>query len=89
MNKLIFLFVTVIIISCSSEKIPVDLLVKNATIYTVNESFETVEAFVVKDGRIVEVGNSIYLDIKYEATKIFDAGGETIVPGLIDAHAHL
>ncbi len=89
MIKPIFLFSILSLISCKSEKETADLLVKNATIYTVNSDFETTEAFVVKDGKILEVGSSDALEAKYNSTKILDASGTTIVPGLIDAHAHL
>ncbi len=76
-------------LSCSSEWIPVDLLVQNATVYTVDEFFTTVDAFVVKDGKIVETGTMEELVSKYSPAEIYDAGGKVIVPGLIDAHAHL
>jgi predicted amidohydrolase YtcJ len=44
---------------------------------------------VVKDGHIVDTGNEVYLALHYDAKEVYDAGGKTIVPGLIDAHAHL
>ena len=89
MKNLLVLFSILILFSCTSEKQTADLLVKNAKIYTVNESFDTAEAFVVKEGKILEVGSLAILEAKYIATKTFDAQGKTIVPGLIDAHAHL
>ena len=78
-----------ITLSCSSEWTPVDLLVQNATVYTVDDTFSTVDGFVVKDGKILETGNVEHLASKYSPSEIYDAGGNTIVPGLIDAHAHL
>ena len=89
MKKFILLFVIIILFSCTSEKKQVDLLVKGATIYTVNSSFDTAEAFAVKDGKIIEAGTSEDLESKYEAAKTLMLKGKTIVPGLIDAHAHL
>ena len=81
--------IAVLCYNCAPEKISADLLVKNATIYTVNESFDTANAFVVKDGKILEVGIKPELELKYKAENTYDAEGATIVPGLIDAHAHL
>ena len=75
--------------ACVDEKLPADLLVKNATIYTVNQTFDVAAAFVVKDGKILEVGKKPELELKYRSTNSYDAQGKTIVPGLIDAHAHL
>lgn len=89
MKKFSLLLIILIQFSCAQEFEPVDLLVQNAKVYTVNESFDTAEAFVVKDNRIVEVGTTAALQNKYAPAEIFEAGGATIVPGLIDAHAHL
>jgi len=89
MKRIILLFVIPFLFSCTSEKKQIDLLVKDATVYTVNSSFETAEAFAIKDGKIIEVGTSKNLESKYEATKTLLLEGKTIVPGLIDAHAHL
>ena len=73
--------------SCNSAS-PVDLLVYNATIYTVDAAFSTAEAMVVKNGRIVETGATNDLQKKYKAKEKLDAQGKFIYPGFIDAHAH-
>ena len=89
MKKLAALLFAIILISCTEEKKSADLLVFNAHVYTVNDAFDTAEAFVVTDGKIVEVGTSEEIQKKYTADQIFDAEGKTILPGLIDGHAHL
>ena len=89
MKKFVFLLSIVLLYKCAPEKISADLLVKNATIYTVNDSFETANAFVVKDGKILEIGLKPELELKYNFKDTYDAEEATIVPGLIDAHAHL
>ncbi|MDX9705523.1 MAG: amidohydrolase [Weeksellaceae bacterium] len=90
MKKIIYLiFISTLFFACNSSKKQVDLFVKNANIYTVNQDFDIATAFVVKDGKIVEVGETSDLEKKYNAKEVFDAEGKTIVPGLIDAHAHL
>jgi predicted amidohydrolase YtcJ len=73
--------------SCST-KTNVDLIVKNAVVYTVNPSFDRQESFAIKDGNFIAVGNSETILKKYKSTKIIDAEGQTILPGLIDAHCH-
>ena len=50
--------------ACVDEKLPADLLVKNATIYTVNQTFDVAAAFVVKDGKILAIGKSIKIPLK-------------------------
>ncbi|NND61652.1 MAG: amidohydrolase [Flavobacteriaceae bacterium] len=88
--KLFLPFISFIILfSCASEKIDADLLVSNAIIYTVDDNFGTAEAFVVNDGKIAEVGSLTDLQNKYNPKQTYDAKGNTIFPGLIDAHAHL
>ena len=89
MKNILYLFVLILIVSCSSKKLHTDLLVKNATIYTVNENFEKAEAFVVKSGKIEEVGKLQDLVDKYDFSDVYDAKNQTIIPGIIDAHAHL
>ena len=73
--------------SCGSKK-SIDLLIYNATIYTVDSTFSIAEAFAVDKGKIVETGRSEDLKSKYNARESLDAGGKYVYPGLIDAHAH-
>lgn len=88
MKKLIPILILLISLSCSENR-NVDLLVKNAVVYTVDKNFSKTTGFVIKDGKIIEVGNDSELASKYNAKEIYDAGGKTIVPGFIDDHAHL
>ena len=89
MKYSIYCLLLLLCFSCNDPKLPADLLVTNANIYTVNENFETASCFAVKDGFIIEVGDHETLVSKYKADKTYDAQGKTIVPGLIDAHGHL
>ncbi len=87
MKKLFLLACVVNLFGCS-QKQKIDLLVYNATIYTVNSSFSTAEAMAVKDGKIVATGKTADLEKEYDATEKLDASGKFIYPGFIDAHAH-
>lgn len=89
MRKLFFFLALIVVFGCESEKTSVDLFVKNAVIYTVDDDFSTASSLVVSDGKIVAVGDFNTLSKKYTSENIYDAEGKTIVPGLIDAHAHL
>ena len=87
MKKLIFTLAIIITFSsCQQEK--VDLIVTNANIYTVNEDFSKAEAFAVKDGKFVAVGSISEIKNKFTSDNIVDAKGQTLLPGLIDAHCH-
>jgi predicted amidohydrolase YtcJ len=73
--------------SCSKKE-KADLLVFNATIYTVDSTFSTAEAMVIKEGRIIATGKSVELEKEYDIKEKLNAGGKFIYPGFIDAHAH-
>jgi len=63
-----------------------DLVVVNAHVYTVDEARPSASSIAVKSGRILAVGDDLS---RYTATKRIDARGATILPGLIDCHAHM
>lgn len=69
---------------------PADLIVTNARIYTVDANRPVVEAMAIRGGRVVFTGAArSALALKGASTKIVDAGGKTVIPGMIDAHVHL
>lgn len=65
-----------------------DLVVVNAHIYTLDDTHPTASAMAVRSGKIVAVGDDVS---RYTGpvTKRIDARGATILPGLIDCHAHM
>lgn len=66
-----------------------DVILVNGKIVTVDDRFTIAEAVAVKGQRIVAVGRNV--DIRMLAgagTREIDAGGRTVIPGLIDNHAH-
>ncbi len=65
----------------------VDTLYVNGRIYTLNESNEVADAMAVRGERIIAVGKSDRLRVR--AKEVVDLGGKTVMPGFIDAHAHL
>jgi hypothetical protein len=68
---------------------PADLIVHNAVIYTVNPAQPRAEAVAVRGGRFVVVGSSAdALRLRGTHTRVVDAAGAAVVPGLQDAHAH-
>src|SRR4051812_30718905 len=66
-----------------------DLVVHNATVYTVNAAQPRATAFAVKGRRFVAVGSDEEMKaLGGPDTRRLDLGGKTVVPGFIDAHAH-
>lgn len=84
------IFCSLFLISISSCKLreKVSLVVHHATIYTVNDRFDTAQAMAIQDGKIVAIGNNDDILKKYEGEETVDAAGKTIFPGFIDAHCH-
>ncbi len=67
-----------------------DAVFLNGNIYTVSERAPRAQAVAVKNGKIIFVGSN--RDAKAyqgKSTRVIDLGGNTVVPGLTDAHYHL
>ena len=69
---------------------PADLVVLNARIYTADANRPTAEALAVRAGRIAFVGSARgALALAGPRTERLDLAGRTVLPGIVDAHAHL
>jgi predicted amidohydrolase YtcJ len=65
-----------------------DTIVHNARIAT-NTVPSFVEALAVKDGKVIATGNEREIfQLRGTATKVIDANGRTVIPGLNDSHMH-
>jgi len=76
------------LLSSCTETEQADLIVHNAKIYTVNPLFDVASAMVIKDGKIVAIGDEYEILNKYTAKSAVDAKKRPIYPGFIDAHCH-
>ena len=76
------------LMSSCNHKTPVDLIVYNANIYTVDDNFSKAQAFAVKDGKFVAVGDDATILDKYKAQETIDAQGDAVYPGFMDGHCH-
>lgn len=78
-----------LLLSCfSSSQTKADLIIHHAKIYSVDSSFSVAEAMAIKDGKIIAIGKEDEIMKKYSAAEVTDAGGKSVFPGFIDAHAH-
>lgn len=88
MKKLITLsLLSVTIFSCN-QKQEVDTIIKNAKIYTVDDTSTTAESFAINKGKFIAIGTNEEIETKYEAAQVINVGGKAIYPGLIDGHCH-
>lgn len=74
------------VMSCTSNN--VDLIITNATIYSVDADFTVYQSMAVANGKIVALGDSETIQSKYKADNIIDLEGKPVYPGLIDPHCH-
>lgn len=66
-----------------------DLILTNGKIVTVDDQFHIVQSLASKGQRIMAIGSSADLEkLKGPTTQVIDLQGRTVIPGLIDNHAH-
>lgn len=63
-----------------------DIAITNATVMTVTGGTIENGTVVVQDGKITAVGQNVTIP---EGVEVIDAGGQYLLPGLIDAHSHM
>ena len=66
-----------------------DVCVVNAHVVTMDERRSIAQAFRVRDGVIVAIGDRNHVVGELADANVVDLGGATVLPGLIDAHSHL
>ncbi|MCI0703650.1 MAG: amidohydrolase [Planctomycetia bacterium] len=87
-SLLLFLFTPAPVVRAQPDN-PADIIVHNGKVLTVDEKFSTAEAVAVRGGKIVAVGTSAdVLKLKGPKTRVIDAKGNTVMPGLYDSHTH-
>jgi predicted amidohydrolase YtcJ len=69
---------------------PADLVVRGAAVYTLDPGLPWAQAFAVRDGKIVAVGSDTDVEpLAGPDTRIVDAAGAMVMPGLVDVHSHV
>src|SRR5438552_3863064 len=72
-----------------AESTPVDLILKNAKIWTGDEKKPQAEALAVFQGRILFVGSTADVESRFTSPVTIDAQGRRVVPGFHDSHVHV
>jgi hypothetical protein len=90
-RPLLIVFLAAALAACQSRA-PTEsatLIIHNARVHTVHPAQPTAEAVAVRGDRIALVGSSeAALVLRGAETRVIDARGATLVPGLQDAHGH-
>ncbi|MGQ4511674.1 amidohydrolase family protein [Streptomyces sp. DW26H14] len=68
----------------------IDLVVRGADVHTLDPERPRASALAARDGRLVALGTDWDIEgLVGPGTRVVDAGGRMIMPGLADVHAHL
>ncbi|MGH9339495.1 MAG: amidohydrolase [Acidobacteriota bacterium] len=89
LSALLSTFLIALTLPAGAQEAPADLVVLNGKILTVDSQFSQAEAAAVRDGVFVAVGSNA--DIRRlvgDGTRVIDAQGRTVIPGLIETHVH-
>ena len=71
------------------EPMIADLILHNAKVLTVDAKFSIAEAIAIKNDRILAVGKKdAIFKLAGSSTKLIDAKGQNVLPGLYDSHTH-
>jgi len=90
----LLVFISILFCSCSRENNSAnsnsaDMVLKNGSIYTVDENRSWAEAMAIKDGRINFIGsNSMVSNFIGDATQVIDLKDKMVMPGIQDVHIH-
>jgi 5-methylthioadenosine/S-adenosylhomocysteine deaminase len=66
----------------------IDLIIKNGLILTFDKEPE-IDSIAVNAGKILEIGKTLDLQEKFNASKILDATNKIVMPGFVNTHAHV
>ena len=76
--------------ACGSDIDPADMVVRGATIATVDEANPQAQALAIRDGRLIAIGSDEAINRHVGPdTDVLDLDGQLVVPGFIDSHAHV
>jgi len=73
----------------SSKAVPADTIVLHGRVYTENAKQPRAQAVAIRGAKIVAVGSDAEIEkMRAVGTKVIDAAGRLVLPGLVDSHIH-
>src|SRR5262244_2857513 len=89
MRSLIVGIIAIVLSAGVARAQPADTILVNGKIVTVDDRFSIAESLAIRGGRIVAVGSAADTEkLKGPQTRVIDLNRRTVIPGLIDNHAH-
>ncbi|MCC5941625.1 MAG: amidohydrolase [Balneolaceae bacterium] len=89
--RLILLFCLSLLFASCSQQPENAFVLHNVNGYTLQNDGQLVgfDAIAIKEGIVIEHGSIDYITDRYAEFEQIDGNGKTMLPGLIDAHAHV
>ena len=89
MKHLLHALVFLTVLSAAKAADPVDLIIHHAKVVTLDAKSSIAEALAIQNGKIVAIGeDEDVLKRQGPKTRVIDANGRTVLPGLFDSHVH-
>ncbi|WP_111597166.1 amidohydrolase [Chitinophaga skermanii] len=92
MKQLLFAFCLLAGISSvhAQGTLKASIIIINGNIHTLDPNAPKADAIAINDNKIIATGsNKQILSLKNKTTRIIDAQGKTVIPGLFDSHLHV
>jgi predicted amidohydrolase YtcJ len=91
MKKILFISGAILsLLSTVAAQQDATLIIRNANIITLNDAQPLAQAVAISKDKIIAVGSNADV-LKYSSpqTRVVDAKGRTIIPGIFDSHLHV
>lgn len=85
-SKMFTCLVLILFLSCKKEKLEVDILIENGTVYKGADAIPSKVSIAIRGDKIVFIGSTKNIEI--DTKKTIDASGMIVSPGFIDPHTH-
>lgn len=88
MTKLQTLILSACLVLCGCQsRENVDLIIKNAKIFTVNSNFAIAQCAAIKNGKFIAVGSDANIVARYQSDSVINLSGMFVYPAFVDANA--
>jgi hypothetical protein len=88
MRRLVVLLVAAVLLASCAYREEADLILTGGKVAVVDDAFSVHETIVVRDGRVLAVGDAGLAD-RFEVARTIDLDGRLVVPGFNDTHTHI
>jgi predicted amidohydrolase YtcJ len=90
MKKVFLIVAAALLFMSANAQQSATLIIYNANIVTLDDAKPAAQAIAIVNDKIVGVGtNSEILKLRTSASKVVDAKGRAVIPGLFDSHLHV